>query len=109
MVQVTPEEVMDKRRRQAQFDEMPAWKRDLIGASGRVQIPFDDVHLIRKIAPLLAGLAEQLAFTSRRTDLDEYNQLMAIKNEIAAVNNQIRKLHGGAYKNGMYPRFKNEG
>lgn len=108
MVQITPEEVMDKRRRAAVFDEMPAWKRELIGASGRLQIPFDDVHLIRKIAPLLAGLAEQLAFTARRTDLDEYNQLMAIKNEIAAVNLQIRQLHGGAYKNGMYPRVKTD-
>jgi hypothetical protein len=108
MVQITPEEVMDKRRKAAVFDEMPAWKRQLIGASGRVQIPFDDVHLIRKVAPLLAGLAESLAFTSRRTDLDEYNQLMAIKNEIAAVNNQIRLMHGGAYKNGTYPRVKDD-
>lgn len=108
MVQISPEEVMAKRRRASQFDEMPAWKRELIGASGRVQIPFDDVHLIRKVAPLLAGLAEQLAFTARRTDLDEYNQLMAIKNEVAAVNNQIRQMHGGAYKNGMYPRVKED-
>src|SRR4051812_28358860 len=109
MVQITPEEVMDKRRRSAQFDEMPGWKRRLIGASGRLQIPFDDVHLIRKIAPLLAGLAESLAFTSRRTDLGEYNQLMAIKNEVAAVNEHIRQLQGGTYKNGMYPRLKDEG
>ena len=105
MVQITPEEVMEMRRKQATPDDpIRSWERELLKASARVDIPLDSPHLLRKVAPILAGLAAHIEFTSKRTDLSEFDILMSIQGAVRGATKQIRQLHGGALPNGPYPK-----
>lgn len=89
-------------------DVLEKWRREIVGTSARIELPLTDRFILRQIAPMLAGLAEHVAFTCRRTDIDEYQILVSVKNEIAALNRFIRSKHGGANKNGTFPRSKAE-
>lgn len=106
MVATNEAVILARRVKKEPNDSMPSWKRELIGNSARIEVPLPDVYLLRNVAPLLAGLAEFIAFTARRTDLSEYMQLTSIKAEIYALNMRIRQMHGGAHKNGTYPKLK---
>ena len=107
MVMITPEEVMARKKR-VDVDPLSPHQRENLGNSARITIPLPDVFLLRKVAPMLAGLAEHIAFTARRTDLREYDLLMSIRNEIESVNIAIRDMHGGANKNGTYPKYRED-
>lgn len=109
MVALTNEEAWEmKRRGNEPQDEVNAYQRANIGASGRISIPLTSSMLLRKVAPLLGGLSERIAFTARRTDLTEYEKLLSIKGECDAVRIQIASLHGGANKNLDFPRLAND-
>ena len=104
MVQITPEEVMAQRKGQQPEDTLRSWERDLLKASARVDIPLDSPHLLRKVAPVLAGLAAHIEFTARRTDISEFDILSSIHGAVRSATKQIRLLHGGALPNGPYPK-----
>ncbi len=105
MVMITPEEVMEMRRKDKTPDDpVQSWERELLKASTRIDIPLDSPHLLRKVAPVLAGLAAHIEFTSRRTDISEFDILFSIQGAVKAATKQIRHLHGGALPNGPYPK-----
>jgi len=93
-------------------EELPlnALDRDVIGRAIRIEIPFTDLYKLRRIAELLAGLAEDIAFQSRRTDhppLDSKDYrawrrstLFFLKHRSLHINREIRDLHGKHNKNG---------
>lgn len=105
MVALTNEEAwaMKQRERQPE-DPMRDWERELLKSAARIDIPLDSPHLLRKVGPILAGLAAQIDFTSRRTDISEFDILYTISGAIKTATKQIRRLHGGALKNGSYPK-----
>lgn len=104
MVMITPEEIMAQRKGQPPEDTLRPWERELLKASARIDIPLDSPHLLRKVAPILAGLAAHIEFTSRRTDISEFDILNSIHGAVRAATRQIRLLHGGALPNGPYPK-----
>jgi hypothetical protein len=104
MVMITPEEVMEMRRKSEPSDTLKPWNRDVVGDSARLDIPLDSPHLLRKVGPIIAGLAEHIKFTSQRTELSEFDILLSIKNAVRSAASEIRTIHGGALKNGSYPR-----
>lgn len=105
MVALTNEEAwaMKQRDRQPE-DPMRDWERELLKGSARVDIPLHSPHLLRKVAPILAGLAAHIEFTSRRTDISEFDILLSVSGAVKAATKQIRHLHGGSLKNGTYAK-----
>lgn len=105
MVALTNEEAWEMKKRDKQPEaEMRDWERELLKGSARVDIPLDSPHLLRKVAPIIAGLAAHIEFTSRRTDISEFDILLSIQGAIKGATKQIRNLHGGALPNGPYPK-----
>lgn len=105
MVALTNEEAwaMKQRDRQPE-DPMRDWERELLKGSARIEIPLDSPHLLRKVGPILAGLASHIEFTARRTDISEFDILLSISGAVKTATKQIRHLHGGALKNGSFPK-----
>lgn len=107
MVMINVEEFMARKKRD-ETESLTKAQRELLKNSARINIPLPDVFLLRQVAPLLAGLAEHIAFTARRTDLSEYDLLMSIRNKVEETNTEIRNMHGGTHKNGTYPKYQAE-
>jgi hypothetical protein len=96
--------IVAKKKDDGSGDPLEPWRRDVIGNSARIELPLDDRFILRQIAPMMAGLAEHIAFTTRRTDLTEYQILNSVRQEINALNRFIRTKHGRALKNGTFSR-----
>lgn len=106
MVAVTVEEALAMKRRMDGGDaaEMTTWQRSIIGQSVRLEIPLRDPYLLRKVHPILSALAEHIRIQSARVDINEYEIMMSIRLQCRMATKQIQELHGGANKNGTYPK-----
>jgi len=100
MVQITPEEVMARKKSEMEFGGLADSDREHIGAAMRLEIPFTDEFKMRQIADMLRGLAADFDSISRNVNLPLSSRLWLMKRHAAAVNKRIRNLHGNFNKNG---------
>ena len=70
-----------KKRNLEPTDIIPEWKRHVVGNSARLDIPLDNIYLLRKVGPVIAGMAEHIKFTAQRTDISEYDILLSIRHD----------------------------
>jgi hypothetical protein len=94
MVQISPEEVMARKRQEIEFGGMTDYDRQHVGAAIRLEIPFTDEFKMRKIADWLRGYAEFIDQTSRHTNLPLRTRLSLMKLEARGLNSRIKDLHG---------------
>lgn len=82
-------------------------RMDLLRASARLHIPLGRADVLKKIAPLLRGLAEQFEFAAHRQGVDEYERLRSAQDAVKTVERRIRELAGGStvtHFNGTYAK-----
>lgn len=103
MVQMTPQEYEEMKRKE-NAPKTTSWQREVVGNSARIDIPLDDIYALRKIGPVLAGLAERITAIAHRHDIPEGDILMMLRYQISYTVREIRTLHGGANKQGIYPK-----
>ncbi len=106
MVQITNEEAYALTMGKPRDPRM-----DLLRASVRLHIPLGRSDVLRKIAPLLRGLAEQFEFAAHRQGVDEYERLRSAQDAVKTIERRIRELAGGnvvAHPNGTYAKGERE-
>lgn len=77
--------------------------RKIVGTSKRITIPLGEALLMRQVADILRGLATQLDFNSRRTDLQERTRRMQDRFDVDCANRKIKdaaKLFGTEIREG---------
>lgn len=99
MVQITPEEVMARKKMEVEFGGLDESDRKHIGAAVRIEIPFTDEFKMRKIADWLRGYAEFIDQTSRQSLLPLRTRLSLMKLEAMGLNAKIKDLHGREHFN----------
>ena len=84
--------------------ELTELDRQVIGARHkRLTIPLENKLLLRQVADILRGLANQIDFDSRRPDTTERTALLDAKHSIDCTNRKIRALaeqHGVELREG---------
>lgn len=68
-------------------------ERMILGFVLRVDIPLDNSRNLRRYAEKIRGLAEQLDFISRRTDLSEYQLLLEAKMAMFTVRQHFLEIY----------------
>lgn len=99
MVQITPEEVMVRRKQEIEFGGLTAYDRERIGAAVRIEIPFADEFKLRTMADWLRGFADYIDNTSRQHNLPLVSRLRLVKSEANDLNQRIKDLHGREHFN----------
>lgn len=99
MVQISPEDVMARKRQEIEFGGLTDKDREDIGAAVRIEIPFTDEFKIRQIADWLRGYAEFIDQTSRHHALPLKARLRLMKSEASDLNRKIKDLHGREHFN----------
>jgi hypothetical protein len=94
MVQITPEEVMARKKADVEFGGLTDYDRERIGAAVRIEIPFTDEFKLRTIADWLRGYAEFIDQHSRQHTLPLVTRLRLMKIEANSLNRRIKDLHG---------------
>lgn len=108
MVQITNEEAYALTMAKPPERDM---RMDLLRASVRLQIPLGRSDVLRKIGPLLRGLATDLEFAAQRQGIDEYERLRSAQDAVKATERRIREMAGGdtvAHPNGTYAKGERE-
>lgn len=99
MVQISPEEVMARRRHEREIDrldEMSERDRDIAGAYGykHLMIPMADVYNLRRIAGILHGLATDMDVLSRSTTMRPRTIIMETRMLVDDANRRVREMTG---------------
>lgn len=76
-------------------DALDHWDRRFIRKSVRFDVPLLNRFALREAADVLAGLARDLAFLARRTDLTERSLLFEAKNMTWQAQQKILKIRRG--------------
>lgn len=108
MVDISPENVMAKKRAEKVLDDMPPWQRDQMPVSVRLDIPTPHTYFMREAAPLLSGLGQRIDVIARETRFGEFHQMQMIIDEIRSVNMRLREMHGGTNRNGTYKKRREQ-
>lgn len=99
MVQISPEEVMARKKADVEFGGLTDYDMSHIGAAVRIEIPFTDEFKMRTIADWLRGYAEFIDQTSRQHSLPLRTRLSLMKMEAMGLNRRIKDLHGREHFN----------
>jgi hypothetical protein len=68
-------------------------QREVLGFVLRLDIPLDNSRNLRRYAEKIRGLADQLDFISRRTDLTEHQLLWEARTAAFAVRQHVREIY----------------
>ncbi len=93
MVNVTPEEVLEMRKRR-EPGELGQMDKDIIGETCRLEIPFRSTARMKQTADLLRGFAAQLDFYAERHDLPQRTVLFHLAFEARVLNRKLRDTRG---------------
>lgn len=99
MVQITPEEVMARKKQEVEFGGLTDYDRERIGAAVRIEIPFTDEFKLRTMADWLRGFADYIDNTTRHHNLPLVSRLRLVKSEANSLNRRIKDLHGREHFN----------
>jgi hypothetical protein len=61
--------------------------------NARLELPLTSVVAQRRVAELLRGLAEQLDFLSRRTDIPPHSILFQVMQSVRVTNRKLKAMH----------------
>lgn len=90
----TVEQALDLMRKKNVISAMSKQDREMLGVSGRLEIPWTDRYDMRRIADLVRGWCATVETYSRREDLDDSTILLKIKMDLYATQSRIRDLVG---------------
>lgn len=95
MVNITPEEVLRRRKLEQQsVDELDGIDRMIVGDVARLDIPLRSVVNLRRVAEHLRGLAAMMEQASKRDDIPARSVLFEVRMYTREVNRKLRVMRG---------------